>query len=267
MKALQRRGFTLIELLVVIAIIAILAAILFPVFAQAREKARQTACLNNCKQIGLGALMYASDYDNFFPIFAFGEGYQAAARILPYIKNREVFRCPSWPFPRGAVQTVQRPASGFSGENWDYMTAPNHPRVGLGTSTRGRANDFDDIYPHLDYKVHDNLGGVGFYGYNYEPTQIDAGRITRPARAVMFIDLPPAVYHYPEPYVPGFWSRRVGASFKGRHSEGSVAIHLDGHAKWYQHRFLYPTGQEVRCDIDPRIWYCWGMLGGTPEDQ
>src|SRR5687768_4984553 len=63
----RKRGFTLIELLVVIAIIAILAAILFPVFAQAREKARQTACLSNCKQMGTGAMLYAQDYDEIMP--------------------------------------------------------------------------------------------------------------------------------------------------------------------------------------------------------
>ncbi len=64
---MHKRGFTLIELLVVIAIIAILAAILFPVFAQAREKARQTTCLSNGKQIGLAMMMYVNDYDERFP--------------------------------------------------------------------------------------------------------------------------------------------------------------------------------------------------------
>jgi len=265
MKATQHRGFTLIELLVVIAIIAILAAILFPVFAQAREKARQTQCLSNGKQIGLGILMYANDYDNLPPIFCFGEGYQLAARAMPYIKNREVFRCPSWPFPRGAVQTVQRPAT--DSERWDLMRAPNHPQVNLGVSTRGRSNDFDDIYPHMDYKVHDNLGGIGRYGCNYNPTPLDGGRITRPSRAVMMIDLPPAVYHFPENDAPGFWARRLGSNFKGRHSEGSVVLHVDGHSKWYHHRTLYPTGREVECTVDPYIWYCWGTEFGPPEDR
>src|SRR6266568_3508217 len=67
MRSLRRTGFTLIELLVVIAIIAILAAILFPVFAQAREKARQTTCVSNLRQIGLGVNMYAQDYDEKMP--------------------------------------------------------------------------------------------------------------------------------------------------------------------------------------------------------
>src|SRR4051812_47090369 len=85
----QQRGFTLIELLVVIAIIAILAAILFPVFAQAREKARAATCLSNCKQIALGASMYVQDYDETFP--KGWQGWPAAVYwftvIDPYIKN------------------------------------------------------------------------------------------------------------------------------------------------------------------------------------
>ena len=99
---MRRRGFTLIELLVVIAIIAILAAILFPVFARAREKARQTSCLSNVKQLGLGILMYAQDYDERLPldgIWLVGAVYPTAPfwdiRILPYVKNQQIYICPS----------------------------------------------------------------------------------------------------------------------------------------------------------------------------
>lgn len=103
----QKRGFTLIELLVVIAIIAILAAILFPVFARAREKARQTACLSNIKQIGLATMMYCQDYDGVWcPNWADrsdgGTGWQPylaamapQAQLMPYVKNVQVFVCPS----------------------------------------------------------------------------------------------------------------------------------------------------------------------------
>src|SRR5262245_8613142 len=91
----NRRGFTLIELLVVIAIIAILAAILFPVFAQAREKARGTSCLSNLKQVGLGVSMYMQDYDGNFPMMQWwtrGTNNQVVqmswyASIYSYIKN------------------------------------------------------------------------------------------------------------------------------------------------------------------------------------
>lgn len=92
----MRRGFTLIELLVVIAIIAILAAILFPVFARAREKARQSSCLSNVKQLCTAALMYAQDYDDRLP-FASNYGQYWYMVLQPYVKNSQLFVCPSKP--------------------------------------------------------------------------------------------------------------------------------------------------------------------------
>jgi prepilin-type N-terminal cleavage/methylation domain-containing protein len=101
---MNRKGFTLIELLVVIAIIAILAAILFPVFAQARESARQTQCTNNQKQIATSVLMYVQDYEETFPMSAyFGRNPQGQLALVaiydvlaPYIKNVDIFVCPSY---------------------------------------------------------------------------------------------------------------------------------------------------------------------------
>ena len=96
-----RRGFTLIELLVVIAIIAILAAILFPVFARAREKARQTSCLSNLKQIGLAEKMYESDYDELTATYIQGAPNGVSAMpswidlLEPYTKNTQLYSCPS----------------------------------------------------------------------------------------------------------------------------------------------------------------------------
>src|SRR5438874_13690723 len=96
MRSTQRRGFTLIELLVVIVIIAILAAILFPVFAQTREKARQASCMSNCKQIGLAIMQYTQDYDEVFPM-AVRDDWTGSWPVLvqPYAKNTALFRCPS----------------------------------------------------------------------------------------------------------------------------------------------------------------------------
>jgi prepilin-type N-terminal cleavage/methylation domain-containing protein/prepilin-type processing-associated H-X9-DG protein len=110
----RKRGFTLIELLVVIAIIAILAAILFPVFAQAREKARSISCVSNVRQMGVAAVMYAQDYDETYPgmwqwspcaiyfhspyIYPPGWTQPMAEQLCetcPYVKNAAVYRCPS----------------------------------------------------------------------------------------------------------------------------------------------------------------------------
>ncbi len=120
---MMRKGFTLIELLVVIAIIAILAAILFPVFARAREKARQTSCLSNMKQIGLGVKMYVSDYDSKYPREWYGalpdgnyatRGLNYREMLLPYIKNDQIWLCPS---REGTFYTCH-----YSGYSWGRGT-------------------------------------------------------------------------------------------------------------------------------------------------
>jgi len=135
----RTRAFTLIELLVVIAIIAILAAILFPVFAQAREKARGISCLSNTKQISLGILMYTQDYDETYPYgfdadqFSNWVGTSWVTNITPYIKSLQVFVCPDdkgGPYPGGGATAwlgwgISYAANGYydqtycCGPNWD----------------------------------------------------------------------------------------------------------------------------------------------------
>jgi len=164
----QRNAFTLIELLVVIAIIAILAAILFPVFAQAREKARQTSCLSNMKQLGLATLMYVQDYDETYPIAQYA--YSGSLRqcwfgrevernvwdknqslLYPYMRNGQIQRCPSW---------GGRPRFGDGngyGYNWGYIGS--------------------DLYISFNWGTWPNLQNPA-----------SEGALSRPAEKVMFAD-------------------------------------------------------------------------------
>jgi prepilin-type N-terminal cleavage/methylation domain-containing protein/prepilin-type processing-associated H-X9-DG protein len=160
-KQSLRSGFTLIELLVVIAIIAILAAILFPVFAQAREKARQTTCLSNLKQIGLGAMMYVQDHDETFPRLSYRMNpprqdwapFSAYEAMAPYIKNgvqnvtwastnntpvplaiNGIWLCPSQPYGGNIWRTYGAHNQVFSqlasGSNNIPFPATNMARIG-----------------------------------------------------------------------------------------------------------------------------------------
>lgn len=114
-----RAGFTLIELLVVISVVALLAAILFPVFARARENARRASCAANLKQLGLGMLQYIQDYDdNYSPYAGVGSTYLWMDLAQPYVKNELIFNCPGQTFGTGTYDTKKYAAS----TNRDVLT-------------------------------------------------------------------------------------------------------------------------------------------------
>jgi prepilin-type N-terminal cleavage/methylation domain-containing protein/prepilin-type processing-associated H-X9-DG protein len=128
MQGNRRTAFTLIELLVVIAIIAITAAILFPVFAKAREKARQTACVSNLKQIGLALMQYTQDYDDVMPPDS--DGTRSFKQLIQtYLKSTDVLKCPSNPAANmpdwvGESNDVNIPRS-YAGARYDSSSHPS----------------------------------------------------------------------------------------------------------------------------------------------
>ena len=177
-------GFTLIELLVVIAIIAILAAILFPVFAQAREKARQTSCLSNVKQQGLALMQYTQDYDEMFPLGTNDSNPDSPGAkpvrlyditwmraVQPYMKNTNVFVCPSTT-PRGEPEGTPDPAdAGLHATSPSISNARRGPIYNYGITSRSRAykgNDLPFNYAPVDYTtsvaLYDGVAGAGFGG-------------------------------------------------------------------------------------------------------
>ena len=186
-------GFTLIELLVVIAIIAILAAILFPVFGRAREKARQSSCASNLRQLALAVEMYAQDYDEILPMTRHNVSWQVTAAgpwyeaIHPYIRNRQILQCPS---ERRQEITVG-PCCGI------FPLGGGHS-VGL--------SDFDDpsrvfLMGDLVYDASGNLPDKTYYTH-------------RPASRCTGCGHPAEEYLDP------------------RHNGGLNVAFLDGHTKW-----------------------------------
>jgi prepilin-type N-terminal cleavage/methylation domain-containing protein len=257
MKGQRRLGFTLIELLVVIAIIAILAAILFPVFAQAKLAAKKTSDLSNVKQNMTAVLIYTNDYDDYLAPSIEYEPYIFAARILPYTKNRGIFKNPASSAKEGTIQRKQVANGG------PYMLNPNDACVGLGNSAVGIANLYNDIYPPLDYEINKYLFGYdgpngsnpgpcpgGQYGY-MEPapnatsggpgglgvTGIGPGSLTftSVAKVVLWTDFPISGLQYPGNNMVPFWGTKF-SYFAGQ----ANAAHMDGHAKSYPITKLLP---------------------------
>ena len=177
----MRKGFTLIELLVVIGIIAILAAILFPVFARAREKARQASCLSNLKQLALGFLMYVQDYDERLPRYCWwlnpasintpSDKTNLNKMIEPYVKNTQVFECPSssigWHYgPNGAWT----PCGSYG---WSINATRDRPKLAQFTDVANTiiVGDSDgvvwmgwynNILYHVATRIHNEGANIGF---------------------------------------------------------------------------------------------------------
>ena len=208
----SRRGFTLIELLVVIAIIAILAAILFPVFARAREKARQTSCLANHKQVGLSWMMYAQDYDEKACLQHVAEpvyGAVWAQDILdPYVKNRQLWVCPSYSnsnYPSGGCQHRLRGGVGY---NWSWSAASQATYGNCGDAGWIQGKALGTLQRPAEFIVFGDANCMGFGPYNglsFAAWQTET---------------------IPDSQAPG------GGRGYVRHNEGLNVAFADGHGKW-----------------------------------
>jgi len=253
----RRFGFTLIELLVVIAIIAILAAILFPVFAQAREKARQAVCLSNTKQIALAVMMYAQDYDETYPIDGSSCGSQGwpgvrnpcskwnpawriETQITPYIKNTEIFACPSAKsFPQlQVVWSTGRQVCSWRA--WGYPDFMCYP----GDTSRGKPLSYGWNQWVFFSCTCPGAASRSLASVVAPASKImmgDAGHKDLEAARLAFANYPNhsaaiasnANSFWPD--IPNQDGPPIDPKAHTRHSEGENVGLLDGHAKWYRY--------------------------------
>ncbi len=227
----KRRAFTLIELLVVIAIIAILAAILFPVFAKAREKARQSSCSSNVKQLSLAFLQYAQDYDETFPhVYDDGLAPGGALRIIwadkiyPYAKNRQVYACPS-------ANPNMAPAGGWpdSLRGTRYQMCMTHV-MPEGASNQGRRMaELVSVAETLMLAESSNAWWTHFC-----------------ARHSTWGTGGPIISSNGRPALIG----SLGETTYGWHNEGSNVGFFDGHVKWMQITALADPNQRYLFDYN-----------------
>jgi prepilin-type N-terminal cleavage/methylation domain-containing protein/prepilin-type processing-associated H-X9-DG protein len=211
----QKKGFTLIELLVVIAIIAILAAILFPVFARARENARRASCQSNLKQIALGVFQYKQDYDEKLPVPAYSNGagtatspYGWADSLQPYLKSTQIYQCPSETTAPTSVPTAQ----GYT-DYWINASAASLADASFtASSLTVLLGDGDGANP----------SSIGTYGSSSRyATMAGAtiGGVTTPATCATTLTTP---------------TNAITDKGASRHLDGGNYAFADGHVKWYK---------------------------------